>query len=233
MVTTVYLASSFSLLDRVHMVEKALTDRGYEIARRWWEDPLHEGDDREAPEGFYERDDVQNMAHNNYAAAERADVLVLVAPAPEAGPRKFNGANLEAGVAHALGIPVVLFGAVEETCMYAPFDHVDDLPELLDHLKTIAPADGADPLEKCPDCGIPVLPVGSDETGYVVDCDMCSYRATAATDSDTGEVLSLDIVPVRQSDAFEREWEYAHHGGGTVDPADVVEDLVKRNSGGI
>lgn len=124
---TVYLASSFSLTDRVQHIYEAITSEGHRVPDVWWNEDLKEID---LPDDeWYEHPDVQGIAQRHWGSIQRADTYVLVCP-PET-PKKYNGANVELGYAHALDLDCYAVGALERSAMYCPVTRVDSVDELL------------------------------------------------------------------------------------------------------
>lgn len=116
---TVYLASSFSLKDRVQRVRDALVDAGFEIADVWWDESKEQADLKviDVPDTqWYWTSDVQQRALRHYENIQRADVFVLVCPT--SGTKKYNGANVELGYAFAHGLDCYAVGRLERSAMY-------------------------------------------------------------------------------------------------------------------
>lgn len=125
----VYVASSSQLLDRVKKVVAALEEQGHKVPCKWWTYWQHDDSPKEE---WYERDDVERALHRNLNGIRMADAFVLVAPPDE--ERKFNGANIEFGYAHAHDTPCFSVGVLEKSAMYHPMTRCKDIVELLDTL---------------------------------------------------------------------------------------------------
>lgn len=131
----VYLASSFSLRDRVEKVYQRLTNTGHEIEDIWWRDDRLRGQENlDSPwHEFFKQPEVQQMAQRHWDAIERADAYVLVAPEDE--KRRFNGANIELGYAYAHGLDCYAVGTLKRSVMYAPVHRYGDIGSLVRGLK--------------------------------------------------------------------------------------------------
>jgi hypothetical protein len=127
---TVYLASSFGLSERVQTVYEALTDAGHRVPDVWWNRDLKELDLPD--EEWYEHPDVEAIAERHWESIENSGAYVLVCPADQS--KKYNGANVEFGYAHAHGLDCYAVGALERSAMYVPMTRVDTVAELLAEL---------------------------------------------------------------------------------------------------
>lgn len=135
---TVYLASSFSLSDRVQRVYEALELAGHEVPDVWWNEDLKEID---LPDDeWYEHPDVEAIAERHWNSIEQADTYILVCPPNE--PKKYNGANVELGYAHAHGLDCYALGALERSAMYVPVTRVESLGGLTRELGGTTVHDG-------------------------------------------------------------------------------------------
>jgi nucleoside 2-deoxyribosyltransferase len=127
---TIYIASSFSLTDRVQRVYEALESAGHEVPDVWWNEDLKQID---LPDDkWYQHPDVEAIAERHWNSIEEADAYVLVCPEEE--PKKYNGANVELGYAHANGLDCYSVGALERSAMYVPVNRVGSIGELLGEL---------------------------------------------------------------------------------------------------
>lgn len=126
----IYLASSFSLADRVQRVYEALDEAGHSVPDVWWHEDLKEID---LPDDeWYEHPDVRAIADRHWNSIKATDTFVLVCPKDE--PKKYNGANVELGYAHRDGCDCYAVGALERSAMYIPVTRVDTFDELLSAL---------------------------------------------------------------------------------------------------
>lgn len=137
----VYIASSFSLTERVDEVAKALDAAGHEITIRWWDRCFEvegEGEvhtqilktryDALSPAEFYGKPTTDDAFLTDFLAVKSADALIWVA---EDKPRKFNGAPVEYGIAVGDFKPCFLLGRLENSVMYAPLTPCEDVDQLL------------------------------------------------------------------------------------------------------
>ena len=111
-----YLASAFRYTDAVKTLAEALEKRGHSITCRWWltdfKTALGNIDDDE----WFGKQIIRTIYRRSFKAIEDADILILVAPEKT----KFNGANIEVGIALGLHKPVICLGELERSGMYEP-----------------------------------------------------------------------------------------------------------------
>jgi hypothetical protein len=114
-----YIASSFSLKDRIWECHDALQDAGIGVPDVWWDESREQADlkvlDVPDPE-WYAQEVVLQRAKRHYDAIEGCDLYVIVAPGDRT--KKFNGANIELGYAYAQGCVCVCYGQLERSAMY-------------------------------------------------------------------------------------------------------------------
>ncbi len=128
----IYLASSFSLKDRVERIANRLKDEGHEITREWWHDNFKQKIDLD-DEQWYSHDKIQWVCQKNFHAIEKADAYVLIAPKYKS--KKFNGANIEFGYALAKGKECYSIGQIERSGMYQPLKKCFSIDALVQCLK--------------------------------------------------------------------------------------------------
>lgn len=147
-----YLASSFSLTDRVEQVAAALEAEGHEIAVRWWDRTFNvEGEGQVhtqvlkkryndmPPDAFYARPECEYAFLTDMQGIQESGALVMVATDE---PRDYAGASVEIGYAIGVGRPVFLLGRLKNSAMYWPLCRCKDLPDLLSRLRLGAPLIG-------------------------------------------------------------------------------------------
>jgi nucleoside 2-deoxyribosyltransferase len=143
----VYIASSFSLIPKIEMVAAILETYEIEITVKWWKRiQLKMEFAKLSPEEFYAHPECKFAFERDYMGIQEADAVVLVA---DETPRRYNGANVEVGIAYALGKPVFSFGALENSAMYYKVKRCDNTDILLGELRKLAK-------DKCtffPPCG--------------------------------------------------------------------------------
>lgn len=127
----VYLASSFSLIPKVIEVANALESHGHLITVKWWDKDninIHrEKDDNLHPENFYGHPACRKIFNRDFEGIRQCYLFILVCGDT---PQKFNGANIELGIALALGKTCCAIGKLENCAMYYPilkFETVKDL----------------------------------------------------------------------------------------------------------
>jgi len=127
----IYIASSFDLLDRIKVVEKAIEEKGISIPIKWWE---HDYKMINCPDSeWYHLPQVKMVCERNFNGIDNSEVVVIVAP--EKNPKKFNGANIELGYAIAKGKTVLCYGVLERSAMYYPISRFSTIEGLLNRLE--------------------------------------------------------------------------------------------------
>jgi len=124
----IYIASSFDLRNKIEEVSKTLEDAGHIITCKWWiADDLKKNSFIKTSEDFYKDPSCSDIYYRDKLAVERADILIFVA-ADDA--RKYNGANVELGMALAKGKACYSVGALQNSAMYFPVIRAKDLNDL-------------------------------------------------------------------------------------------------------
>jgi nucleoside 2-deoxyribosyltransferase len=128
--TKFYIASSFSLKEKVLKLAKALEEEGHEVIHDWWNFDYKTIDlpDNE----WYRHPKVTGISLKNFSAIDKADGVILVAPDQEC--KKFNGANIEVGYALAQGKEVLSVGVLERSAMYVPVNQYATIEDLINDL---------------------------------------------------------------------------------------------------
>lgn len=139
----VYVASSFRLLEKVKDISDVLEKSGFEITVKWW-DRIYEIDGehikttdlRESyrtltSEEFYNKHETRLSYFADYHGIKNADVFVFVASDI---PRKYNGANIELGIALGEGIKCFSIGNLENSVLYYPVVKCKNKKDLLKRL---------------------------------------------------------------------------------------------------
>lgn len=125
-----YLASAFKHKAAVRSLAEALESRGHEITCRWWLCDFKVALGIENDDEWFSKPIIRTIYRRSHKAIEDADILILVAPKKS----KFNGANIEVGIALGLHKPVISLGELERSAMYEPLIRcktLDDLKEVL------------------------------------------------------------------------------------------------------
>lgn len=141
----IYVASSFSLIDKVEAVVKELESVGHEITIKWWarafnipsEGLVHtiELKKRYAnlkPQDFYARPECKWSYETDFIGVKDADILVLVV---DDIPRAYNGANIELGIALSDNKRCYSIGNLENSALYYPVIKCKSIIELLEAIK--------------------------------------------------------------------------------------------------
>jgi Nucleoside 2-deoxyribosyltransferase len=126
---TAYIGSSFRFKKEVMDVTSILNMSGWRVNCRWWQKDfkLIELDGAE----WYAMPEIKAIFHRTFMAIREADIMILVTPEET----KFNGANVEVGIALALGKPVIAYGKLEKSGMYEPLVKCETLVDLQNVLK--------------------------------------------------------------------------------------------------
>lgn len=171
-----YIASSFSLIDRVEAVVAALEARGHEVPVKWWT-RLHLKQRFQAlePDAFYAEPECEYAFLRDMKGIHEADAVILVA---DDEPRPYCGANVEVGIAIGIGRPVFSLGRLQNSAMYWPVKRCRDLNEILATVE--GPPKQPDPRD-CPSypCPTPEQAKGC----WDCQCDFCpdpSHQKEAA-----------------------------------------------------
>ncbi len=138
----IYVASSFKLVEKVKSAVEALEEAGHEITVKWWarmfdipgeRDQVQTTDLKERYESlsqdeFYERKETFVSFASDYWGVKEADVFLIVA---DSTPRKFNGANVELGIAISDRKPCFSIGELETSVLYYPVIRCSDIDEVI------------------------------------------------------------------------------------------------------
>ncbi len=130
----VYLASSFDMIPTVEEVAEYLEMLGHSITVKWWSRDGFDLRDKNADQttdGFYKDPVCEMIFWRDYQGVADSDAFVIVAGDI---PKKFNGANVEYGMAIALKKPCFSLGSLENSAMYFPVIKCKALSELGDKL---------------------------------------------------------------------------------------------------
>lgn len=122
----IYIASSFRFTDAVRTLADQLEKRGHMITCKWWLVDYKVALDISNDEVWFSQPIIRTIYLRSFKAIEDADLLILVAP--EAS--RFNGANIEVGIALALHKPVVCLGELVRSAMYEPLIRCHTTKEL-------------------------------------------------------------------------------------------------------
>jgi len=129
----IYLASSFKLADRVAGLASDLKEHGFNIPVDWWNHDFKQGCEDWSDRKWYNSFPVKGVyARNRNGVYFICDALILVAP--ETGTTRYNGANIELGMALAKNKPCFSYGKLERSAMYLEVKQCLTFQELLDSL---------------------------------------------------------------------------------------------------
>lgn len=133
----VYLASSFDMTPLVEIVAEYLEKLGHTITVKWWSVDGFDMRDKKAnhtSDSFYKDPVCEMIFWRDYQGVTDSDAFVIIAGDI---PKKFNGANVEYGIAVALKKPCFSIGQLENSAMYFPVRKCKALSELADELRGI------------------------------------------------------------------------------------------------
>jgi nucleoside 2-deoxyribosyltransferase len=137
----VYLASSFALIPRVIELANILESHGHRITIKWWEKSklnVHDEHDTWSPEKYFtDPETVENcrkVFERDFNGVEQCDLFILVAGNT---PQKFNGANIELGIALALGKTCMAIGNLENCALYYPVFKYKDIRGLINGIRQV------------------------------------------------------------------------------------------------
>ena len=131
----IYLASSFSLFEKIEKVCKSLKNEGHEILVRWW-DRVHlkkkvsilEADD------FYKEPECKYAFERDLQGVKDCDALIFVASDEM---KLYTGASVEIGMAFALDKPVYSIGVFKNSAMYYRINRCQDIQEVISLLSLL------------------------------------------------------------------------------------------------
>jgi len=143
----IYVASSFRLVERVISTVEALEKAGHEITVKWWErmydipgerTPVQTVDLKKryealSPDEFYERPETLISFKSDFEGVKDAEAFVFVA---DEEPRKFNGANVELGIAMGDLKPCFCIGELETSVLYYPVIRCSDVEEVIEIMES-------------------------------------------------------------------------------------------------
>lgn len=140
-----YLASSFSLIDKVEDACQRLERAGHEITVKWWSreydipgegkvktTALKDRYDKLEPGLFYERPETRISYDADFQGVLDADVFILIA---DDEPRAYNGANIELGIALASHKPCYSIGTLDNSVLYLDVTQCDEVGGVLNSLR--------------------------------------------------------------------------------------------------
>lgn len=139
-----YLASSFSLIEKVDRISKVIEAKGHTITEKWWKRPYHveglgvvETADLKkkyeslTPDEFYAKPETKESFFKDYVGICSADVFVFVA---DDKPRKYNGASVELGIALTQNIECFVIGVLEKSVLFYPVKRCNTIKDVCDYL---------------------------------------------------------------------------------------------------
>lgn len=125
----IYLASSFSLIDKIEHSQKALEDAGHEIPIKWWTRAhLKKKFSVLDPDTFYKELECKFAFERDLQGVKDCDALVFVA---SDSMKPYCGASVEIGMAFALDKPVYSIGVFKNSAMYYRIIRCEDIQEVI------------------------------------------------------------------------------------------------------
>ena len=131
----IYLASSFSLKQRVEEVSERLKKAGHTITVEWWNKDFKKAFGLISDDKWYKLDDIILISKKNFKGIDDADVLIIVCPKIES--KKYNGANVELGYAIGKYKHVISLGRLERSAMYLGVKRIYNIEDLIEYLNSI------------------------------------------------------------------------------------------------
>jgi hypothetical protein len=127
----IYIASAFRFSESVKALAKELERRGHIITCRWWLKDYKEALGIDDDEEWFGQPIIRTIYLRSFKAIETANMLILVADEKT----KFNGANIEVGIALGQHKPVIVLGELERSAMYEPLIRCPTMKELDESLQ--------------------------------------------------------------------------------------------------
>lgn len=128
----VYIASSFSLLDRIERMLSQLRIMDIQYTVDWWNrKTLKRIFMGLSKEDFYMREECIYAFKTDLQGIKDCDALIFIA---DEIPRKYNGGAVEIGIAIALNKPIVCWGRLENSAMFYPIQQFDSLKDVVNWL---------------------------------------------------------------------------------------------------
>ncbi len=121
----IYLASSFRFVKDVLALQDWLQSK-HEIVCEWWHTDYKLELKAENVNEWFANPIIKVIYQRSLQAIRECDLLIFVTPEAT----KFNGANVEVGMALALGKPVIAYGHLEKSGMYEPLIRCSTFDEL-------------------------------------------------------------------------------------------------------
>ena len=142
----IYIASSFSLVDKVAMLSDLLEREGHTITVKWWAREYEiEGEHIHTTELKVTNDELDRDIFNNLPETQfsywddfngvlNCDAFIFVADEKK---RKYNGASVELGIALGHFKTTFLLGELENSVLFSHLIYCEDIPELLARLDNL------------------------------------------------------------------------------------------------
>lgn len=122
----IYLASSFRYVAEVEYLADYLQAKGHSIACEWWKTDYKTKLKTDSLNEWFSNPIIKVIYKRSIDAIRSANLVILVSPEVT----KFNGANIEVGIALALDKPVIAYGVIEKSGMYEPLVRCSNFSEL-------------------------------------------------------------------------------------------------------
>lgn len=133
----IYLASKFSLRQKVEYLSNYLVTHGFSITCKWWNDDIKQLSLKakgNIDDEWYRFREVIAVSERDYRGIDNADVVILVSTKE---PMSFNGANIEIGYAIAKGKKIFILGAVDRCALYRTAVFCGSVDKLMYELKKL------------------------------------------------------------------------------------------------
>jgi len=132
----IYIASSFSLREKVEHVCGVLEDAGHEILVKWWTRfKLKQKFKVLEPDDFYAEPECEYAFNRDLQGIRDCGAVVFVASDEM---RPYCGASVEIGMAFALDKPVYSIGIFQNSAMYLKIIQCNSINEIMLQLSTLS-----------------------------------------------------------------------------------------------
>lgn len=144
--TKIYIASSFSLVNKVQMLSNLLEIEGHSITVKWWAREYEiEGEHIHTTDLKVTNDNLDRDIFNNLKETQTSywddlngvlncDAFIFLADDKQ---RKYNGASVELGIALGHFKASFLLGELENSVLFSQLIYCEDIPDLLRRLDNL------------------------------------------------------------------------------------------------
>ena len=130
--TLIYIASKFSLKEKVIELKRKLHNEGHLVTINWWD---YEGKKvlvNFSDDEFYNDRRTHFLKERDLFGIRQCEIFVLLSDPVK--PLSFNGANFELGYATALHKDCYIIGKIDKTVLYAGITFCKDEREFVSRI---------------------------------------------------------------------------------------------------